>query len=66
MKYFHLDRDITADIQLEILAGQCSIRAISAMYDVSIDTVEDLVEQIFDDQLQFLTTETGSESSTVL
>lgn len=48
MQSLQIDRAITADIQLEILTGQYGARAISVMYNVSLDVVETLVEQIFD------------------
>ena len=66
MQSLQIDRAITADIQLEILAGQCGARAISAMYNVPLDVVETLVEQIFDAQLEFLNTELVIEDYTVL
>lgn len=66
MQSLQIDRAITADIQLEILAGQYGARAISVMYNVPLDVVETLVEQIFDEQLEFLSTELVIEDYTVL
>lgn len=66
MQSLQIDRAITADIQLEILTGQCGARAISEMYNVPLDVVETLVEQIFDVQLEFLSTELVIEDYTVL
>lgn len=66
MQSLQIDRAITADIQLEILAGQYGARAISVMYNVPLDVIETLVEQIFDAQLEFLSTELVIEDYTVL